>query len=215
MDRKKLNQIFTIFSSLSKEPKTELCYVNNFTLAVAVILSAQATDVSVNKATKELFANYATAQSFLQLGEENLKRYIKAIGLYSTKAKNIIAMCKILVEEYDGVLPSDFGKLIKLPGIGRKTANVILNCAFGKSTIAVDTHVARMANRLGISSSKDPKKIEQELLQKIPQIWLKNAHNWLVLHGRYVCKARKPLCSECKIAELCPSRGKFELKNSA
>jgi endonuclease-3 len=209
MDSTIINQIFTIFSSISKEPKTELQYVNNFTLTVAVILSAQATDISVNKATLELFKTHKNPEDFIELGLAGLIKYIKNIGLYNAKAKNIIALSQILVDKYDGNIPDNFDALITLPGIGRKTANVILNCAFGWPTIAVDTHVTRVAGRIGLTRAKTPEKIEQDLLQKIPKTWLKNAHNWLVLHGRYTCKARKPECYICPINQLC----KYEPKN--
>jgi endonuclease-3 len=203
MDLNRINQIFTIFNSLSKEPKTELEYINNFTLTIAVILSAQATDISVNKASFELFKNYNKPKDFLELGENNLKKYIKTIGLYHTKAKNIIALSKILVDKYNSNIPENFDDLVNLPGIGRKTANVILNCAFGHKTMAVDTHVARVSNRIGLTSETIPKKIEIDLLKQIPEKWLQHAHHWLILHGRYICKARKPECKKCPICHLC------------
>ncbi len=209
MNTDKINRIFSIFSSISKEPKTELVYTNNFTLAVAVILSAQATDIAVNKATKSLFELHDTPKDFLDLGVDGLKAYIKSIGLYNAKAKNIIAFCEILVNKYDSTIPNDFKILISLPGIGRKTANVILNAAFAVPVIAVDTHVARVANRVGLTLEKSPNKVEKDLLNQIPQKWLKYAHNWLVLHGRYVCKARKPECAKCTIYDFC----EYENKN--
>ena len=208
MDLNTINQIFTIFSTLSKEPKTELEYVNNFTLVVAVVLSAQATDVSVNKATSELFKTCNKPEDFLKLGENNLKKYIKTIGLYNTKAKNIIALSKILVDKYNSTIPDNFADLVNLPGVGRKTANVILNCAFNKPTIAVDTHVARVTTRIGITSETIPEKIERDLLKQIPEKWLNHAHHWLVLHGRYICKARKPECTKCPICQLCNYKNK-------
>ena len=208
MDLNIINQIFTIFSTLSKEPKTELEYVNNFTLTVAVILSAQATDISVNKATFELFKTHKKPEDFLELGENNLKKYIKTIGLYNTKAKNIIALSKILVDKYNSNIPENFEELVNLPGVGRKTANVILNCAFKQPTMAVDTHVARVSNRIGLTSEKIPRKIELDLLKQIPEKWLKNAHHWLILHGRYICKARKPECKKCPICHLCTYKDK-------
>lgn len=208
MNSNTINQIFTIFSTLSKEPKTELEYINNFTFTVAVVLSAQSTDISVNKATAELFKNYQTPEEFLKLGENNLKKYIKTIGLYNNKAKNIIALSKILVDKYNSNIPENFDDLINLPGIGRKTANVILNCAFKQPTIAVDTHVSRVSNRIGLTSETVPEKIELDLLEKIPQIWLINAHHWLILHGRYICKARKPECRKCPISHLCKYKNK-------
>lgn len=198
-----INEIFKILSTENPSPKTELCFVNNFTLTVAVILSAQATDISVNKATKELFEIYQTPKQLLELGEIELKKYIKSIGLYNAKAKNIIALCQILVDKYNSNIPETFEELIKLPGIGRKTANVILNCAFGKPTMAVDTHVLRVSNRIGLSNNKTPEKVEYDLLKKIPSIWLLHAHHWLILHGRYICRARTPLCSECNISKYC------------
>ena len=198
-----INEIFQIFSKDTPNPKTELDFTNNFTLSVAVILSAQATDISVNKATKSLFSVHDTPEKILDLGESNLKNYIKTIGLYNTKAKNIIALCKVLIDKYNSIIPSEFSHLVKLPGIGRKTANVILNCAFGKPTMAVDTHVHRVSNRIGFSEATTPEKVEKDLIRKIPNKWLKYGHHWLILHGRYVCKARKPLCSKCKITKYC------------
>lgn len=203
MNSKTINQIFQIFYNNNPVPETELEFNNNFTLSVAVILSAQATDISVNKATKNLFSFYNTPEKILLLGEENLKKYIKTIGLYNSKAKNIIALCQILIDKYNSDIPSEFDELVKLPGIGRKTANVILNCAFGKPTMAVDTHVHRVSNRIGFSNGNTPEKVEKDLLKKIPNKWLKHGHHWLILHGRYVCKARKPLCTECLISEYC------------
>lgn len=211
MDQSRLEHIFTTFNSLSKEPKTELSYTNNFTLAVAVILSAQSTDISVNKATKTLFEFYKTPEDFLRLGEENLKSYIKTIGLYNAKAKNIMAFSKALVENHGSEVPNSFGELIKLPGVGRKTANVILNQAFSMPVIAVDTHVARVASRLGLTKEKLPDKIERDLMINIPHKWLKNTHNWLVLHGRYICKARKPECKKCPVAQYCDFYNKNQL----
>lgn len=199
----KIEKIFQIFSSAVPKPKTELEYSNNFTLTIAVILSAQATDISVNKATKKLFEQCNTPQKIFSLGEANLKPYIKTIGLYNSKAKNIIALCKILINKYNSIIPDEFEELIKLPGIGRKTANVILNCAFAKPTMAVDTHVFRVAHRIGLSIGSSPEKVEKDLLKKIPEQWLLYAHHWLILHGRYVCKARTPICSRCSISAYC------------
>ncbi|MFK7974184.1 MAG: endonuclease III [Rickettsiaceae bacterium] len=203
------NKIFEILSKDNPTPKTELNYTNNFTLAVAVILSAQATDISVNKATKELFATYDTAKKMLTLGEKKLKTYISTIGLYNSKANYIIELCKILIGKHNGLIPDNFVELIKLPGIGRKTANVILNCAFHKPTIAVDTHVFRVANRIGLSSGKNVDKVEKELLKNIPKKWLFYAHHWLILHGRYVCKARTPLCTKCRLSIYCQYYNNF------
>jgi len=211
MNSKIINQIFQIFHDADPAPETELEFTNNFTLSVAVILSAQATDISVNKATKDLFITHGTPTQILSLGEDGLKTYIKTIGLYNTKAKNIIALCEILIDKYNSEIPSEFDELIKLPGIGRKTANVILNCAFGKPTMAVDTHVHRVSNRIGFSSGSTPEKIEKDLIKKIPLKWLTYGHHWLILHGRYICKARKPLCSECPITQYC----KYYRENNA
>jgi endonuclease III len=205
MNSEDVNQIFQIFSDLNPKPKTELEYTNNFTLAVAVILSAQATDISVNKATKNLFSKYDTPEQIYSLGEDNLKTYIKTIGLYNSKAKNIISFAKILIEQYNSQLPESFEELVKLPGIGQKTANVILNCAFGVPTIAVDTHLFRLAHRLGLSNGKTPEKVEADLMRIIPNTWLQHAHHWLILHGRYICKAKKPSCNICPISKYCPS----------
>lgn len=203
LDQKQIENIFAYFAHRTPEPKTELIYTNHFTLTVAVILSAQATDILVNKATKSLFEKYNTPSEFLTLGEEGLKQYIKSIGLYNAKAKNIINLCRILVADYNSEIPDDFKTLVRLPGIGSKTANVILNCAFSKPTIAVDTHVFRVAHRLHLTNAKTPDKVSAELMKIIPQKWLKNAHHWMILHGRYICKARKPLCHECGIKDMC------------
>lgn len=199
----KVEIIFSILHSKVKSPKTELNYNNNFTLTIAVILSAQATDISVNKATTELFKYYDSPERILELGEEGLKKYIKSIGLYNSKAKNIIQLSKLLIDRHQSTIPDNFDTLISLPGIGRKTANVILNCAFGKPTIAVDTHVHRVSNRLGLSNASTPEKIERDLLAIIPKKYLKHAHHWLILHGRYTCKARTPLCHDCALKEYC------------
>lgn len=199
----KVETIFSILHSKVKLPKTELNYTNNFTLAIAVILSAQATDISVNKATKELFKHYDSPEKILKLGEDGLKQHIKSIGLYNSKAKNIIELSKLLIDKYQSIIPDNFDALISLPGIGRKTANVILNCAFGKPTIAVDTHVHRVSNRLGLSNASTPEKIERDLLAIIPKKYLKHAHHWLILHGRYTCKARAPLCHDCALKKYC------------
>lgn len=200
---KEINKIFTIFAKDNPHPKTELKYINNYTLAIAVILSAQATDKGVNRATEALFSKIQTPEQMLNLGVDNLTKYIKTIGLYNAKVKNIMLMSKKLVEDYHSEIPNNFDELIKLPGIGRKTANVILNCVYNQPTIAVDTHVFRTANRIGLSDKKTPELVEKDLLKSIPKKWLHNAHHWLVLHGRYVCKARKPLCLQCKINKFC------------
>lgn len=199
----KVENIFSILHSKVKSPKTELNYNNNFTLAIAVILSAQATDISVNKATTNLFKYYNSPEKILELGEEGLKQHIKSIGLFNSKAKNIISLSKLLIDRHQSTIPDNFDALISLPGIGRKTANVILNCAFDKPTIAVDTHVHRVSNRLGLSNAATPEKIERDLLAIIPKKYLKHAHHWLILHGRYTCKARNPLCHDCALKEYC------------
>lgn len=203
MNKASIEKIFETLSAANPTPQTELEFTNNFTLAVAVVLSAQATDVSVNKATKDLFKKHDTPSKMLTLGVDGLKSYIKTIGLYNSKAQNIIALCKILVDKYNSEIPEDFDQLISLPGVGRKTANVILNCGFGHDTMAVDTHVYRLSHRLGLSQGKTPGKVEADLVKKIPIKWLRDAHHWLILHGRYVCKARKPLCEECVIRDYC------------
>jgi len=208
MNKQKIDQIFTRFAAHNPQPKTELYYTNEYTLLVAVVLSAQATDVGVNKATKTLFARVYTPEKMLELGEAGLKAYIKTIGLYNAKAKNIIGLSKKLVKEWDGKVPHTREALQGLPGVGRKTANVWLNCALGQPTIAVDTHVFRVANRIGLCKTKTPEKTEQALEKNIPVKWKHNAHHWLILHGRYICKARKPNCPECLIRDLCEFKGK-------
>lgn len=200
---KYIDRIFEIFSSLNATPETELVYSNNFTLLVAVVLSAQSTDIGVNKATKELFKTYDTPEKILELGEDGLKNYIKTIGLFNNKAKNIIALSKMLIENYSSQVPDAMEELTKLPGVGRKTASVVLCSAFSKPAMPVDTHVARVAQRVGLSHHKLPEKIEKDLLAIIPKKWLYNAHHWLVLHGRYICVARKPKCEICPIKDYC------------
>lgn len=208
MDKKQINEIFKRFKANNPHPVTELKYHNHFELLVAVILSAQATDVSVNKATVELFKVASNAQAMLDLGLSGLKSYVKSIGLYNTKAANLIKTCKILVDEHHGQVPRDRKSLEALPGVGRKTANVILNTLFGEPTIAVDTHIFRVANRTGLAHGKTPLAVEQQLMQVIPEEYLHDAHHWLVLHGRYVCLAKKPKCPECLIRDLCEFKEK-------
>ena len=203
MKLKGAEQIFTILDQNNPNPTTELIYKTPFQLLIAVILSAQATDVSVNKACKELFELANTAEKMIQLGEIKLKSKIRSIGLFNTKAKNIIKTCKILIDQHQGTVPDNRSKLEALPGVGRKTANVILNTAFGKPTIAVDTHVFRVANRTGLAKGKTPYIVEQGLLEIVPKCFLKNAHHLLILHGRYVCISRKPLCYNCSIRSYC------------
>lgn len=200
---KKISKIFSILKSINPNPTTELTYSSNFELAIAVILSAQATDISVNKATKNLFKISNTPEAILEHGIDSLKENIKSIGLYNTKAINIIKTCEILVSKFNSKIPSNRIHLESLPGVGRKTANVILNTAFGQKTIAVDTHIFRVSNRLGIASGKTPLEVEKKLLEAIPSKYLKDAHHWLILLGRYTCKARKPLCETCPINLLC------------
>ena len=196
-------EFFRRLQALNPHPTTELKYNSNFELLIAVILSAQATDVSVNLATRRLYNKANTAKTILDLGEEGLKDYIKTIGLFNSKAKNVIATCEILQKNYDGEVPSNREALEALPGVGRKTANVMLNTAFGQPTIAVDTHIFRVANRTGLAIGKTPLIIERKLLKSIPPQYLQDAHHWLILHGRYVCKARNPDCSTCIVRDLC------------
>ena len=203
LSKNTINQIFQIFSEKNPSPKTELKYTNNFTLLVAVVLSAQCTDVNVNKATERLFKIAHSPDDIIKLGEENLKKHIRTIGLFNGKAKNIMSLSLDIKEKFNSEVPSNFNDLVSLAGVGRKTANVVLNCAFGKPTIAVDTHVFRVSNRIGIVNQQDIVKIEEDLLKNIPTKWQFYAHHWLILHGRYVCKARKPQCSECKINNFC------------
>ena len=203
MKIEKINEIFERFSKDNPSPKIELDYNNIYTLLVAVVLSAQSTDVSVNKATKELFVTINTPQKMLDFGVDNLKESVKTIGLYNTKAKNIIKLSEQIITKYNGEVPSKREDLESLAGVGRKTANIILSIAFDMNTIAVDTHVFRVSNRMGLAKGKTPLDIERSLLKNIPEIWLKYAHYWLVLHGRYVCKARKPDCANCMLSDLC------------
>lgn len=203
MNRKKLERIFRRFAAANPRPATELEYSTPFELLVAVVLSAQSTDVSVNKATRKLFARANTPEAVLALGERGLKRHIKTIGLYNSKAKNLIQACRLLVEKHGGRVPDDREALEALPGVGRKTANVILNSAFGEPVIAVDTHIFRVANRTGIAPGKNVRLVEDGLMRNVPDEYKRNAHHWLILHGRYVCTARRPACGECLIADLC------------
>ncbi|MCM8557209.1 endonuclease III [Sphingomicrobium sediminis] len=202
----KKDNIFEFYRRLAEdnpEPETELEFGNPYQLVVAVALSAQATDVGVNKATRALFEKVKTPQQMLDLGEDALKEHIKTIGLFNTKAKNVILAARILVDEFDGEVPEDRASLEKLPGVGRKTANVVLNCAFGHETFAVDTHIFRVGNRTGLAPGKTPLAVEKKLDKQTPQPFRVGAHHWLILHGRYVCKARKPECWRCTVADLC------------
>ena len=204
-DRK---EFFRRLQSVNPKPETELEYSTEFELLIAVILSAQATDVGVNKATRKLYAVANTPRAIFDLGEDGLKRYIRTIGLYNSKAANIIKACRIILEQHGGEVPRDRKSLESLPGVGRKTANVVLNTAFGEATIAVDTHIFRVANRTGLANGKTPLQVELNLVKAVPREYLQDAHHWLILHGRYTCKARKPNCSECIVSDLCGFKNK-------
>ncbi len=208
MKKSQIEQFFTRLRDANPAPTTELNYATPFQLLIAVILSAQATDVGVNKATARLFPIAPTPEAILALGEEGLIDYIKTIGLYRTKAKNVIATCRMLIELHGGEVPEDRAALEALPGVGRKTANVVLNTAFGQPTIAVDTHIFRLGNRTGLAPGKTVNDVEQKLLRVTPDEFKKDAHHWLILHGRYICKARKPECARCVVIDLCAFRGK-------
>ncbi|WP_353285443.1 endonuclease III [Wolbachia endosymbiont (group A) of Beris morrisii] len=208
MDSKKVELIFEKFQQSNPTPKIELNYTNHFTLLIAIVLSARTTDVSVNKITRELFNIANTPEKMLSLGQNELKKCISSIGLYNSKAKNIIGLSKILIGRYNSKVPTDFDDLVSLPGVGRKSANVFLNSGLGIPTLAVDTHVFRVSNRVGLVKEKDVFKTEQSLLNVVPREYLLYAHHWLVLHGRYVCKAQKPSCETCIIHDLC----EFECK---
>jgi endonuclease-3 len=208
MNTEKRSAIYAKLRELDPNPDTELHYVSPFELLVAVILSAQATDISVNKATDHLYPVANTPESILALGVKGLKPYIKTIGLYNNKAENIIKTCKLLIDEHNSQVPTTREALESLPGVGRKTANVVLNTAFGEPTIAVDTHIFRVSNRTGIAKGKSPLDVEKRLVRLTPDEFKKDAHHWLILHGRYVCKARKPLCGNCPIVEWCEYKQK-------
>lgn len=204
-------QIFEFFRRLAEdnpEPVTELAYDNTFQLLVAVVLSAQATDLGVNKATRALFAQVRTPEEMIELGEEGLREHIKTIGLFNAKAKNVIALSQQLVADHGGEVPRTRDALVALPGVGRKTANVVLNCAFGDETFAVDTHVFRVGNRTGLARGKTPEAVEAKLEKRVPQPFRRDAHHWLILHGRYTCKARVPECWRCPVVDLCAYRNK-------
>ncbi len=208
MNPQKRHEIFTRLRAANPKPTTELRYSSPFELLVSVILSAQATDVSVNKATAKLFAVAPTPAALLKLGEQGLKQHIKTIGLYNGKAANIIKTCKLLIGRHHGQVPSTRAELEALPGVGRKTANVVLNTAFGEPTIAVDTHIFRVANRTGLAPGKTVRQVEDRLNKFVPTEFRHDAHHWLILHGRYVCTARKPRCPQCGIADLCEYKNK-------
>lgn len=210
MNNHKRIEIFERFKHNNPAPTTELNYQSNFELLIAVMLSAQATDISVNKATDKLYPIANTPETILKLGEEGLKKYIKTIGLFNSKAANVIKTCQILIDQHHSQVPRDRASLQALPGVGRKTANVILNTAYGEPTIAVDTHIFRVANRTAIAPGKDVNEVEKRLIRLVPEAYKLDAHHWLILHGRYTCIARKPRCSSCIIEDLCEYKNKTE-----
>lgn len=210
MKKEKVEEMFRRFAARDPDPRGELHYVNPYTLLVAVVLSAQATDAGVNKATEKLFRVADTPEKMLQLGEARLRDHIKTIGLFNTKAKNVIALSELLLRDHGGVVPNDAEALERLPGVGRKTANVVRNIAFGEPTIAVDTHIFRVGNRTGLAPGKTPLEVELKLLKAVPAQYRLHAHHWLILHGRYICLARKPRCAACPIVDLCEFKAKTE-----
>ena len=210
MPLKDVDEFFARLSAADPDPRGELHYVNDFTLTVAVVLSAQATDAGVNKATDKLFRVADTPEKMLALGEAKVRDYIKTIGLYRNKAKNVIALCEMLITDFGGEIPQTRDELVRLPGVGRKTANVVLNIAFDQPTMAVDTHIFRLGNRTGMAPGKNVDQVEAKLVKRIPSKWLNHAHHWLILHGRYICKARKPECWNCAVRDLCRFKGKTE-----
>lgn len=208
-------EIFSIFKEANPKPTTELVYTSGFELLVSVVLSAQATDISVNKATSKLYKVANTPEKIVELGIDELEQYIKTIGLYKTKAKNVYNLSQILIKEFDSKVPENFDDLVKLPGVGRKTANVVLNTLFGKPTIAVDTHIFRVSNRLGIAIGKTPLEVENKLNKVIPSEFKHDAHHWLILHGRYICKARSPECDRCIVSHCCNYYSKTLIKTKS
>jgi endonuclease-3 len=208
MTKDEIFEFFRILAQDNPDPQTELEFGNAYQLVVAVALSAQSTDVGVNKATRALFAKVKTPQAMLDLGEEGLREHIKTIGLFNSKARNVIALSQLLVDEYGGEVPGSREELVKLPGVGRKTANVVLNCWFGQETFAVDTHIFRVGNRTGLASGKTPEQVEAKLEKRVPAPFRLGAHHWLILHGRYVCKARTPECWRCPVVGLCSFKKK-------
>jgi endonuclease III len=208
MKKADIETLFRALQAQNPHPTSDLLYTNPYTLLVAVVLSAQTTDKGVNLATKDLFKTVDTPVKMVKLGEEKLKNYIKTIGLYNAKAKNVIALSQMLIDDHQGQVPDTREALVKLPGVGRKTANVVLNVAFGQPTMAVDTHVFRVAHRTGLAVGDTPEEIEEKLLKVIPSEFMQHAHHWLILHGRYTCTARKPKCADCVIRDVCPSVGK-------
>ena len=208
MKRANIEEFYRRLAEADPEPQGELDYVNVYTLLVAVVLSAQATDIGVNRATKKLFEIADTPEKMVKLGEKKVTEHVKTIGLYRTKAKNVIRLSEMLIAEHNSEVPQDRDALVKLPGVGRKTANVVLNIAFGEPTIAVDTHIFRIGNRTGIAPGKNVDIVEQGFLKRTPEAYMLHAHHWLILHGRYVCKARKPECPDCIVADLCQFKAK-------
>ena len=208
MRRAQVEELFRRLAAANPAPRSELLYSDPFTLLCAVVLSAQATDAGVNKATPGLFAAAGTPEKMAALGEEGVKRHIKTIGLFNSKAQNLVRLSEILLERFGGQVPRNRGDLESLPGVGRKTANVVLNTAFGEPTIAVDTHVFRVANRLALASGKTPEEVEAKLNRAVPRAYRMHAHHWLILHGRYTCKARRPECPRCILLDLCPYKNK-------
>jgi len=206
LSKEKILEIFSRFSKITPEPKGELEYTSPYTLLIAVVLSAQSTDVGVNKATKKLFSLAKTPKEMIAIGENKVIENIRTIGLYKNKAKNIISLSNMLLEDFDGEVPKTHVELESLPGVGRKTANVVLSMAFGIPTIAVDTHVFRVSNRTGLAIGKNVEEVEKKLIKRLPEKYFFHAHHWLILHGRYTCKARNPLCLDCVIADLCQSK---------
>ena len=211
MTPEQIDAFFARLAADNPEPRSDLEYQSPFTLLVAVVLSAQATDAGVNKATRGLFAAADTPAAMLKLGVDGIKQHIRTIGLFNNKAKNVVALCEKLVAEHGGEVPREREALEALPGVGRKTANVVLNVAFGEPTIAVDTHILRLGNRTGLAPGRTPEAVERRLLEVVPDRWRRHAHHWLILHGRYVCKARKPACASCRVADLCA----FDAKTTA
>jgi len=214
MTRADIEAFFATLAAANPHPQTELEYSSEFELLCAVLLSAQATDVSVNKATRGLFKVANTPQTMLDLGQEGLEAHIRTIGLYHSKARHLLETCRMLLEQYDGAVPHTREALQTLPGVGRKTANVVLNVAFGEPTMAVDTHIFRVANRTGLSPGKTPLEVEQKLLKRVPVAYLVHAHHWLILHGRYICQARSPQCWQCAVASHCDFKPKKSIKKT-
>lgn len=208
MKKEAIHEFFARLQAQEPEPESDLKYTNAFTLLVAVVLSAKATDAGVNKATKNLFIVADTPEKMAALGEDGIRDYIKTIGLFNAKAANVYKLSQILIEKHGGQVPNDRASLEALPGVGRKTANVVLNIAFGEPTIAVDTHIFRLGNRTGMAKGKTPDQVEQKLLKKVPKEFMQHAHHWLILHGRYICKARKPECPRCIVSDLCSYKDK-------